>query len=121
MPLFYFFILIIASIIFDILIDLLGSLHPFSYYSILLLTPLPSLLLQVSLRALAQQVVYTDVAEVQTISGGVTLSAVHVAGNVDVMSINGVDLRHLDANTVKTTGDFVLQGEAQYCTLSASF
>ncbi|XP_063869289.1 uncharacterized protein LOC135105158 [Scylla paramamosain] len=67
-----------------------------------------------SLRALAQRVVYTDVAEMQTISGAVTLNAVHVAGNVDVMSLNGVDLRHLDANTVKTTGDFVLQGPVRY-------
>ncbi|MPC21231.1 hypothetical protein E2C01_014208 [Portunus trituberculatus] len=68
----------------------------------------------VSLRDLAQRVVYTDVAETQTISGGVTLRDVHVAGNVDVMSLNGVDLRHLDANTVKTTGDFVLRGPVRY-------
>lgn len=74
-----------------------------------------------SLRDLAQRVVYTDVAEMQTISGDVTLSVVNVAGNVDVLSLNGVDLSHLDASTVKTTGDFVLQGEAQHANLFSFF
>lgn len=66
------------------------------------------------LHSLAEQVVYTDVAQPQSLSGAVKLKSVEVAGNVDVVLINGVDLRHLDANTVKVTGDFSLQGEAQH-------
>lgn len=66
------------------------------------------------LSALANQTVYTDVAQPQTISGEITLTSVHVAGNVDVMAINSVDLKHLDASTVKTTGDFILQGGSRH-------
>lgn len=70
--------------------------------------------LQVGLRSVASQVVYTDVAQPQSLGGAVKLTSVEVAGNVDVVLINGVDLRQLDANTVKVTGDFALQGEARH-------
>lgn len=70
---------------------------------------------QVSLRSVADQVVYTDVAQPQTLGGSVKLASVEVAGNVDVVLINGVDLRHLNANTVKVIGNFTLQGDG--CTL----
>lgn len=60
---------------------------------------------------MADQVVYTDMAQPQILSGAVKLTSLEVAGNVDVVLVNDVDLRHLDANTVKVTGDFALQGD----------
>lgn len=66
---------------------------------------------QVRLRSVADQVVYTDVAQPQILSGTVKMTSVEVAGDVDVVLINGVNLRELDANTVKVTGDFALQGD----------
>ncbi|XP_050702192.1 uncharacterized protein LOC126988153 isoform X5 [Eriocheir sinensis] len=65
----------------------------------------------VSLRSVGDQVVYTDMAQPQILSGAVKLTSVEVAGDVDVVLINGVNLRQLNANTVKVTGNFALQGD----------
>lgn len=64
--------------------------------------------------SLVHRVIYTDVTEQQTLSGTYTLASVQVDGNVDATTINGIDLRELDAAVVKTTGDFTLLGRCSH-------
>lgn len=70
---------------------------------------------------MADQVVYTDMARPQILSGAVKLTSLEVAGDVDVVLVNGVDLRHLDANTVKVNGDFTLQGDVRHPCMGCSY
>ncbi|XP_069957094.1 uncharacterized protein [Cherax quadricarinatus] len=68
----------------------------------------------VNLTSLSSRVVYTDVEIQQTLAGMYTVASLQVDGNVDALTINGVNLRELDAQVVKTTGNFTLQGPVMY-------
>ncbi|XP_069180722.1 LOW QUALITY PROTEIN: uncharacterized protein [Procambarus clarkii] len=65
---------------------------------------------------LANNVIYTDVTHTQTLTGSYSFASVQVDGNVDVTTINGINLRDLDASVVKTSGDFTLKGPITYKT-----
>ncbi|XP_068221706.1 uncharacterized protein [Palaemon carinicauda] len=69
---------------------------------------------KVNLRRLAEKVVYTDIEKKYTLSGSYLFDFINVTGNVDVNSINGVDLKFLDRNVLKKTGDFTLKGILTY-------
>lgn len=68
--------------------------------------------LQVDIQDLAGRVIYKDVRQRQSLTGSYSLAHLTVDGDVDVSLINGVDLRHLNSVTVKTTGDFTIKGSS---------
>ncbi|XP_045619429.2 LOW QUALITY PROTEIN: uncharacterized protein [Procambarus clarkii] len=68
----------------------------------------------VDLTGLENRVVYTNIKSEQTVRGVYSVASMQVDGNVDVGTVNGLNLRELDAAVVKTTGDFTLQGAVTY-------
>lgn len=65
---------------------------------------------QVDVSSLDARLIYTDMTQQQTLTGSYMMAFILVDGDVDVASINGINLQDLNSAVVKTTGDFTLQG-----------
>lgn len=69
---------------------------------------------KVSVKDLFARAIFTDDLNNQ-IMGNLTIQGdLIVEGNIDVPDVNGIDIVALDLNSVKKTGDFVIQGSVEY-------
>ncbi|XP_071515329.1 uncharacterized protein [Panulirus ornatus] len=68
----------------------------------------------VDARQLASQVVYTDNISRQTLVGNYDIG-LRVRGNMDVSSINGINILELDRSVVKKYGNYRLSGMWVFC------
>ncbi|XP_042865449.1 uncharacterized protein LOC122249022 isoform X2 [Penaeus japonicus] len=70
----------------------------------------------VDLSSLAERLVYKNLYKTHVLEGNYTLDSVSVSGNVDVATVNNVDMIKLYQSVVKTSGNFMLLGNITYQT-----
>ena len=63
-----------------------------------------------SLAQILDNVVFTDVRGTQVLSGRYTIQRLTVEGNLNVGSVNGVNVMDLDKMVVKKHGDYRMAG-----------